>query len=259
LRRRLRSSQSKVTQTPAATSPSRRQGTSERPPREPWKDITYGEIATAVEQGGCPLCTLRDRGLYRALFPLLYELTNEPGVREHIRESRGFCFRHTWNLYEISAHDPLVYGVPVAIFYEDLLRQERESLSASHRPAGTKGCPGCEQEREIDALFIPKLRELLREPGFRAEWDKGGPLCLPHYWKLLEGQERAPWRDYVVGRQRELVDRLLTELREYLRKQDYRFQHELRRSDETAWIRALELMVGAPFRAKRIMESMLKT
>jgi len=49
----------------------------------------------------------------------------------------------------------------------------------------------------------------------------------------------------ILRKERELLGRLHWELREYFRKSDYRFHDEPRGSEQTAWLRAADVLAGS--------------
>lgn len=48
----------------------------------------------------------------------------------------------------------------------------------------------------------------------------------------------------LLAAQREAWAALMTEVDEFIRKNDYRFQHEPRGDEHDAWLRALDALVG---------------
>ena len=63
--------------------------------RQPTKHTTYYELLDAVRNAaGCPLCDIEASSVKRYFESLLHESVNDPGVREALTRSRGYCHRH---------------------------------------------------------------------------------------------------------------------------------------------------------------------
>ena len=69
------------------------------------RDITGAILERACEQEGCPLCRLARAQERRWLWMLLWENVNDPGVRDRIAVSWGFCRRHAWELAYLERRD----------------------------------------------------------------------------------------------------------------------------------------------------------
>ena len=85
--------------------------------RQPTKHIAYHELLDAVRNAeGCPLCDIEANAVKRYFESLLYESVNDPGVREGLMRSRGYCQRHA---HYLRSHGN---GFGIAILYQDQIR-----------------------------------------------------------------------------------------------------------------------------------------
>ncbi|MBN1920116.1 MAG: hypothetical protein JW892_02630, partial [Anaerolineae bacterium] len=73
---------------------------------------------------------------------------------------------------------------------------------------------------------------------------QGGGLCLPHLRLTLQASGPAAGYRALLTAQREAWSALMAELDEFIRKNDYRFQHEPMGDERDAWLRALDALVG---------------
>ena len=64
--------------------------------KQPSRHMTYHDLREALAEPGCAFCRLVARAVDRYLRALLYESVNDPGLREKLRASRGFCRGHAW-------------------------------------------------------------------------------------------------------------------------------------------------------------------
>jgi hypothetical protein len=69
-------------------------------------------------------------------------------------------------------------------------------------------------------------------------------LCLPHTVRLVSYGKSHRDLASVLRAQQAHLQRLHGELREFIRKQDYRFAHESYGSEADAWQRVIALLVG---------------
>ena len=58
----------------------------------------YHALQEAFGQPGCPLCRLLADGADRLLDAVLWEMVNDPALRQELNQARGYCPRHTWLL-----------------------------------------------------------------------------------------------------------------------------------------------------------------
>lgn len=226
--------------------------------------MTFYDLVEACGDEGCAVCRLgRDAG-FDALDAILYESVNDPGVRETLRRSWGFCPRHAQML-------PAVENAPggVAVMYRDFLEHARdrlrqaageaERLAASRgaggrwrRRAPSRGlatreglCLACRTERGAEGRALLTLLDHFEDPRLRDAYAGSAGLCLPHLevaWRQGAGHARlgALLRDA-----EERAGRLGAELAEFVRRLDYRFKDEPKGEERTAWSRVLDWFAGS--------------
>jgi hypothetical protein len=204
--------------------------------------MTYHDLSEALARAGCAVCRLVAIATDRYLRSLLHESVNDPGVRERLRASHGFCSEHSWQLQRRG--DPL----GISILWRDLLTQ---ALESSNGPWTEKGrgrsamCPACEVAAEAEQRYLETLVEHLASGSLRREYDASPGLCLPHLRKALR-QGPAGARAFLLGSEAAKLSRLSQELAEVIRKHDYRFRDEPWGAERDAWIRATSKLAGEP-------------
>src|SRR6266851_5104367 len=188
------------------------------------RDSTSFEVREALDQGGCPVCRLALRSVGRWLASVAYEQVNDIKLRDRLRAARGFCnvHAHRW-LREVGS----VLGT--AIVYQDLLTAALREIDGENVQRGQR------------------WRAILGGPGPAAAdphaLDGSEGLCVRH---ARAAQRRGgPGTERMVQLTRSAVERLLAELSEVIRKEDYRFRHERRTDAErTATARAVARAAG---------------
>ncbi len=141
----------------------------------------------------CPICRMTLDAVDRLLHLLSLENVNDIETRQELRQSGGFCNRHSYQWAKL--HDAL----GTAIIYEDLLREaerriERGDFTPPKR-AGLFGrsvtpanpfqpCPLCEQQKEVETRIIADFAEGFATEGrFRQAYAAPlvAGLCLEHF------------------------------------------------------------------------------
>jgi len=230
---------------------------------------SYYDLRAALTQPGCPVCRLTASDTERYLDGLLWESVNDPGVRHTIRQAGGFCHTHAWQLVRPGA----LLGV--AILMNDVLRatlkaledgrfqavpalslrHAQESLDRSQPAAATADlvarltakaeCPACIHARQMEEIYLSTLTEhLLDEDGLLADYKASDGLCLPHFRQALACLRDQAAFDALLTAQRTIWGRLVEHLGEFVRKNDYRFQHESWGDEGDAWLRAIASLTG---------------
>jgi hypothetical protein len=234
------------------------------------RSMLHLKLRDALAEPGCAICRLRDAAANRLLEAVLWESITDPDVRATIRQARGFCHAHFWDLVRHGA------SLGVAIIAEDILRnlvkemadssfqshetfslrRVREALNRSGSadvnaplvygltPQGP--CPACVERDKIESIYLETLGEdLIREEGLLASYSDSDGLCLPHFRLLISQLRKQAVYEALVRAQSDIWDRLAGQLREAIRKSDYRFQDEALGEEGSAWLRAIAALAGS--------------
>lgn len=229
------------------------------------RTVSYYDLIEAFAKEGCPVCRLGLAAVHRYLEAVNYESAGDPGIRGQLRASLGFCNVH--------AHQwlGLAHVLGTAAIYVDVLTQLAADLQAlsfhSHTllagvaalfdPRADRGsdpgllvptgqCPACQNWATTEEMVIRTLLSTLLEPAFREAYAGSAGMCLPHLrHALTEAGDEATFamlRDAAAAQEQ----RLLTQLREIIRRSDYRFVDEPVGAERGAAERAVYHVVGAP-------------
>jgi hypothetical protein len=112
-------------------------------------------------------------------------------------------------------------------------------------------CPACQSADRVADNYLRILgRHGPESPPAVALHHPGRGLCFPHLaMGLAQARSEAEGLLEIFAQG---TDELRRELREFIRKKDYRFQHEgLTTGEASAWKRAVYRMVGEPPPRKR--------
>lgn len=100
------------------------------------RDMLYHHLLEALGEKGCPVCYIRTEAADHYLSGLLHEQVNDPGLRESLIQSKGFCREHAWALSR--AGDRL----GIAILYKDQIAEAIRDLHRTIRAVGDTERPG---------------------------------------------------------------------------------------------------------------------
>jgi hypothetical protein len=228
---------------------------------------THYDLLDACAEQGCPVCRLTLRAVARAIERVDYEYVNEPDVRAKVERTWGFCNVHAQQWLR----DGHVLGV--ALVYEGILARIQPEVERARpneragpfsglaarfgrgrprsacellRPEGQ--CPICQERDEAEVQSVRVLGEGLAESAdeFRAEFRQSDGLCLPHLRLALctlgDDETGAALRAAALTHQ----ERLMRQLREIVRKHDYRFRDEPSGEERGAAARAVAHVAGLP-------------
>jgi hypothetical protein len=214
------------------------------------RDSTAFEVREALAQPGCPVCRLAVRSVGRWLASVAYDQVNDIDLRTELRAARGFCnaHAHRW-LTEVHS----VLGT--AIVYADLLNASLRELDADNGQRGglwrailgtqtsdPANCPACRAQTEAEDRFLSAL--LATSAADPAALDGSEGVCLKHIRAAL--RRGGPGAERLLQQTRSAIERLLADLAEVIRKEDYRFRDEPRTDAErTAPSRAVARAAGA--------------
>ena len=216
------------------------------------KHTTYYKMLEAFREG-CPLCVLMRYSVAAFLENFLYECVNDPSVRKKLHTGLGFCPRHSWQLRKFGD------GFGQAIIYADLLELAggrlggRANAKRSKRGAPSKcvtdrsaggQCMVCKLEREAEERYLATFLDGSNEPELRDAYQKGPGLCVPHIVAALQRCNDDMPIEWIMRIESQKIKDLISELKEYLRKHDYRFSHEPFGRERGSWIRAIEKLKG---------------
>ena len=116
------------------------------------------------------------------------------------------------------------------------------------RSATAASCPACNATETLTDEALDRLLAALAEPRGRERYRASGGMCQTHLRAALE-RAPLPALRLLVEVQMGRLYHLDAELADYFHKSDYKHRDEPRGREQTAWLRAIALLVGGPPRA----------
>lgn len=232
------------------------------------RNTLYYELQDALELSGCAICRLGDKAVNRYLEALVYEHAHDYRVRAEVMLARGFCNLHAWQLRECrgAALDAAMLGADVLGEWLRLLESftpQTDSMATLSRlrtalggpavPAAhdlaealapQRPCPACKTRDTTERAYIHELLAHLDDADLTLAYVEAGGLCLRHFRQTLDEVTTPEQAERLTALQREALTLLLDEVREFIRKHDYRFMDEMTAAEGGSWLKALELLSG---------------
>lgn len=232
--------------------------------------LGHFSLVEACAESGCPICFISEKAIKHYLAMILYDYVDDPDLREQLCDAWGYCHKHAWMLPGVERGNLLT----VAVMYQDILDREIKKTLAEIDPSKGDGflqrlisgvfkrkkhddsaqpfslehsCPGCELADEIEENAIKiMLKAFAKEDKEiqKALRDSDG-LCVPHLSRAFQLAQNKAVRELLLTLAQEKLTDIQAELSEFIRKHDYRFQHEPMGDEKTSWKRAINLIVGA--------------
>ncbi len=228
----------------------------------------YFDILEILSRGRCPGCELTRSKAMHYIDHALYGLVTDPHAQNQFADTGGYCRKHGEMLLKI----PWGSALGVAILYNRLIEDAVEELKAGgeefvageKRGAPTLGffpvkgrkrplsrgdnpdCLACKVEHETEQGVLHTLTESLRALDQRMLEAVNGSegFCLYHLDLALSNPlpEKVETALRLHGLRR--AEHLLAELKEFMRKSDYRFTGEPMGPEGDSWTRAVAWVTG---------------
>jgi hypothetical protein len=221
------------------------------------KHTPYFKVLETLQKAkDCALCVLEKEAVHSYFEAFLYENVNDPGARDSLRESRGYCPHHAHQL--AGFHDTLA----LSILYKDQML-----LAASFlEKAGSHGnvlkewgkhslCPACFQTIQIRHHYAGILKEGLVEPEMREAFLGNFHACLNHLLIVMDGFHDEAFKRELALKMKERLIGLAGRLEQYCQDGQKIAKAETFESPHGfAWREALEIATGQ----KGVFEPWLK-
>ncbi len=227
---------------------------------------THYDLLDALKEKDCPVCGTALRAVSHYIDSINYEFVNDPGFRSEIEPAWGFCNAHAqqWLLHAHPLGTALIYEAVLGRVSAELKRvRHEEGLLANSSSLFSRGkgrtsaaargdlrpegqCPACRVREQQEGTAVDVMIEGLSEPSFRAAYLASNGLCLSHLRLALaratNQEDFSRLRDHAVAK----YDQLSRQLREIIRKHDYRFRDEPTGEERGATERAVWQIAGVP-------------
>ena len=190
-------------------------------PPQPEKHLPYFEVLDALKAAdGCAVCWQVAKATRLRLESLLYESVTDKGTSEQVRQSHGYCQRHTELL--IASGDAL----GVALLHRPVLIAWREHLDSipaeppfrflgqgrDNEWSASATCPFCAQEQTLATRTSVTITEWMADEGMAEALAAAPPFCPVHFQAVLVRCATTAQREAFLADERAKIASLHTEL-----------------------------------------------
>lgn len=96
----------------------------------------------------------------------------------------------------------------------------------------------------MEERYVSIFRESFDDPEFGLHYKNSFGLCLPHLALVLRKYRNKMLIKELVDIEIGKISGLIAELKEFIRKHDYRFSKEKFGKESDSWIRVIEKFIG---------------
>jgi len=212
------------------------------------EDLNYFNLIESFNANACPLCFILKERLEKFLYNFLDEAVTDVDSRLKIRRTFGFCGTHAWMLQksENCLGQGIIYQDLIETFHENFVfpSDPKKTRKALEKLLSDRKCLICNHVGEIEKRYLDVFSGSFDKPELKAAYEKSQGLCLNHMALAVR-----TWKDsktistYLEAESRKLKE-LDVELKEFVRKFDYRYAGEKFGKEKDSWIRAIEKVSG---------------
>lgn len=218
------------------------------PSRPSHPGVLTSWLRQGLRMGICPLCRVGHKADREYIWHFFDEGADRGESIDELTRAYGFCQEHIDMLCRIEVdgmHSTLGVSTMLVDVFTGIVH-ELDELDCDS-PFQRSTCPACDNRHErlaTNAQYL--LDEIATNPGLRETFEQSPGLCFGHFelvWNLTQSDDerRLLWRT-----QHAAASRLLSELREHVRKQDHRFRSEPKGAEHDSWRRAIFMTTGWP-------------
>jgi len=206
-------------------------------PPIPERHTAFFNLFDALAENGCALCRLAAKAAHDSLDSLLYENVNDPGTRQALSASHGFCVAHA----ELATHMSDALGV--AMLYETLCREAANRVARELPMGATQPCPICCAAADVNERYLAEFCLRIGESDFHERFLASDGFCLPHFQRVITMVHDKATGGIVRAHEAKTLLALADQLHVFVKKHDYKRESDFA-AEGASWLRALEKFVG---------------
>lgn len=212
------------------------------------EDLNYFNLIESFGTNGCPLCFILKERLEKFLYNYLDETVTDVDSRLKIRKTFGFCSAHAWMLQknENCLGQGIIYQDLVETFHRNFIfpSDPKKTRKALDNLLSAKKCLICDHVGEIEKRYLEVFSGNFDKPELKAAYEKSQGLCLVHLASAVRTWKDSKTISSYLETEAGKLDGLDAELKEFVRKFDYRYAGEKFGAEKDSWIRAIEKISG---------------
>ncbi|ATW25234.1 DUF6062 family protein [Candidatus Formimonas warabiya] len=220
------------------------------------------DLESAFKQPGCPICTMIKKSMdsyFRwfenesdHLLELLISLSRGGFCRDHAQQVAASVksdLNYTYAfIIRTRQKEIKQFLQETALIQKKIFpyREKNDPHRELNRIISSEPCPVCDLIQKTGTYGSAMIARKFEDPINRELYRESAGLCWEHCANTLLIAPPEIGLFLLEDHLQRLED-LNREFREFFRKQDYRFDHEPKGKEQTAWVRAMELLNGRPY------------
>ena len=217
--------------------------------KETVKNSYYTELLETFSRDGCPICSLLEHSVEKYLENLLHEFTMDPVSRREIRDSFGYCGKHTAQLIKVTERTN--QRLSASIVAEDLANSFLKHCRKALKQTGTRGidslkkdpgCPICSYHTKHEKLYISEFARGTLKEEFIERFRENSYICMDHLIKVSRLIKDRSILKRVLEPGIKEIESLDTDLNNFIKKFDHNSGEKITDDEAMAWIRFLVMI-----------------
>ncbi len=206
------------------------------------KNSYYTELLDTFSKDRCSICVLLKNSVEKYLENLLHEFTMDPVSRRQIRDSFGYCAKHTASLIKVAENTN--QRLSASIVAEDLantfLKYCRKAVGVSFKKPGRlkkdPSCHICQYFSKHERLYISEFARGAQKQEFLDRYRENPFICMDH---LIDASQLIKDRDIlekVLEPKMREIGAIDKDLNNFIKKFDHRSRENITEEEAAAWI-----------------------
>lgn len=210
------------------------------------KNSYYEELMSSFDEEKCIICSLIDKTIENYLDNSLYEFTMDPVSRKIIRQSLGYCAKHTLKFINVikNTNQRLSANIISKDITNYFLGQCNSSLrSAVKIRTGVfkkrKNCPVCKYQGVHESIYILEFIRGAGKKEFLERYNAKPGLCFEHLAMISGSVKNFEILKKIIEPQVAVLEDLDRDLNGFIKKFDYKNKKVITEGEAQAWIKLL--------------------
>jgi hypothetical protein len=206
------------------------------------------KLLKALSLGRCIICSLLGEKELNLL--TMWVCEGEEEVQKQFYKKKRLCNYHFWKLEKRSTHDTMACVTKFLLeqFLSELKDRDEQQIRAwikdPNNVSDKNVCPICERLSELERKYIELLVTFMAEKENTILYGKSRGLCVPHFFKVFSFSNDDHIRNLLLDIQKDHINTLLNELREFNRKKGPSLRWERTSDEKISYLRAIEKITG---------------
>ncbi len=211
-------------------------------------ELNYLNLLDSLRAEGCPLCHILSERLDKFIYNFLDETVTDVDTRLRIRKDLGFCGTHARMLQknENCLGQGIIYQDLVETLHSHVIfpADPKKTRKAIDKIYAARKCVFCEHVGEIETRYLEVFTGSFDKIELRDAYASSQGLCLNHMAMALRTWKDSKTISLFLESESAKLRELDGELKEFVRKFDYRYSGEKFGKERDSWIRAIGKISG---------------